>query len=241
MTSASNTGFITLQSLANAKGFNKWIYELIKPWVAGKILELGSGIGNISNQLISNHTNVSLSDINGEYLSFLKQQFIDLKNLVNIFELDLMHPVFDHQYRHLIGQFNTLIASNVIEHIQDDYLAITNAIKLLQPGGTFIMLVPAHPVLFNRLDKQLDHHRRYTLNRLDQCFQDRDGIIVEKMHFNVPGALAWFISGSLLKCESIKPWQVSMFEYVVPLSKWISKYFKLNFGLSILFVFKKGG
>ncbi|MBK9106864.1 MAG: class I SAM-dependent methyltransferase [Saprospiraceae bacterium] len=241
MISTTNAGLYTLQSLAIAQGFNKWIYELIKPWVKGSVLELGSGIGNISNQILSKHTDVSLSDSNSEYLIYLRQHFQNQNSLANIFELDLIHPAFEVQYKHLYGQFNTLIASNVIEHIEDDQLAITNALKLLKQGGTFIMVVPAHPSLFNRLDKQLDHYRRYTITRLDQCFKKRDGFILERKHFNVPGAIAWFITGTLLRFESIKPWQVSAFEYIVPLSKWITKHINLNFGLSILLVYKKAG
>lgn len=39
----------TLNTIALAHRFNHWMYCSIKPFCKGKILEIGSGIGNISD------------------------------------------------------------------------------------------------------------------------------------------------------------------------------------------------
>ena len=41
-------GLETLKALAASNNFNRWIYDTIKPYTGGRILEIGSGIGNIS-------------------------------------------------------------------------------------------------------------------------------------------------------------------------------------------------
>ena len=57
----------TLKSMSLANRLNHWMYSQIKPFVKGKILEIGSGIGNISQYFIEDNTNIELSDIRGQY------------------------------------------------------------------------------------------------------------------------------------------------------------------------------
>ena len=40
-----NAGHKALKSMSHARAFNKWMYEAIRPFVVGEILEIGSGIG----------------------------------------------------------------------------------------------------------------------------------------------------------------------------------------------------
>ena len=68
-------GFQTLQTISKADKFNKWIYKQLKPWTQGKILEIGSGIGNISKHLIDDQKDLVLSDYNKQYVDYLKGAF----------------------------------------------------------------------------------------------------------------------------------------------------------------------
>ena len=55
----------TLKSMSHANGLNHWMYSQIKPFVKGKILEIGSG--NISQYFIEDNTDIELSDIRDQY------------------------------------------------------------------------------------------------------------------------------------------------------------------------------
>ena len=103
------------------------------------------------------------------------------------FDIDLMHPDFDNVYRDLIGGFDTVFALNVIEHIEDDRLALNNAWKLLKHGGRLIVLVPSYNWLFNELDRTLKHVRRYTKKDLEKLFQEFEWPIIHKQYFNCAG------------------------------------------------------
>ena len=48
------SGMATLEAINSADKFNKWMYDTIQPFCAGNILEIGSGIGNISKFFINN-------------------------------------------------------------------------------------------------------------------------------------------------------------------------------------------
>jgi SAM-dependent methyltransferase len=58
--------------------------------------------------------------------------------------------------------FDAVVASDVLEHIEDDRSAVAEVVRVLKPGGAFIFSVPAHPWLFSEHDSALLHFRRYT-------------------------------------------------------------------------------
>jgi SAM-dependent methyltransferase len=59
------------------------------------------------------------------------------------------------------ASFDVVVASDVLEHIDDDAGAVGEIARVLRPGGAFIFSVPAHPWLFGPHDAALFHRRRY--------------------------------------------------------------------------------
>ena len=45
-------GWETLLAISKADRFNRWMYDIIQPFIKGNILEIGSGIGNISQYFL---------------------------------------------------------------------------------------------------------------------------------------------------------------------------------------------
>ncbi len=72
--------------------------------------------------------------------------------------------------------------SNVLEHIQNDQNTLDEIFKALKPGGVLSIYVPAFPVLFSNLDKNVGHYRRYTKREL-RVKLEKAGFQVEKIHF----------------------------------------------------------
>jgi SAM-dependent methyltransferase len=64
------------------------------------------------------------------------------------------------------GVFDAVVASDVLEHIEDDTAAIGEIARVLRPGAALVFSVPAHPWLFAEHDTALWHHRRYTRTTL---------------------------------------------------------------------------
>ena len=55
------------------------------------------------------------------------------------------------------GEFDAVIALDVIEHLDDDRAAIANLAKLTRPGGSVVVSVPALPALYSDFDKVQGH------------------------------------------------------------------------------------
>src|ERR1051325_9418879 len=118
------------------------MFNTIKPYAFGNILEIGSGVGNISKYFVQNDYSISLSDTDDFYIDTLKKKFSNNKNVKNILAIDLEAADFSKRYPQLAGQYDTVFFLNVLEHIEKDDLAVQNSRTMLKAGGKLIILVP---------------------------------------------------------------------------------------------------
>ncbi|MBS1596899.1 MAG: class I SAM-dependent methyltransferase [Bacteroidetes bacterium] len=231
-----HSGLETLELFANAPHFNKWLFESISSYCQGNILEIGSGIGNISKLLLQQNLPVTLSDLRKEYCDHLRAHFEKSSNLQNVLQIDLSLTDFENVYRQSLYQFDTVIALNVIEHIEDDKLVISNCKKLLKPNGRIIILVPAYMSLYNSFDKELGHFRRYNKKSLAELFQSQRLKIARMQYFNCAGIFGWWFTGSVMKKTIIPKNQLAIYEKFVPLFRVMDSILMKRIGLSVIAV-----
>jgi len=55
---------------------------------------------------------------------------------------------------------------DVIEHVEDDHALLSEARRVLVPGGSVLVTVPAYTWMWGRQDEIAHHYRRYTRPRL---------------------------------------------------------------------------
>jgi SAM-dependent methyltransferase len=234
-----NQGTETLEVISDAGKFNQWMYHTIKPFCSGKILEVGSGIGNISQYFLNDHQQISLSDLSPDYFNILESKFKGFQNLNALFTLDFAEKELEKKYPQLIGQFDTVFALNVLEHVRDHEQSIRNCYSLLKPGGKLIILVPAFQTLFNKFDVALEHQRRYTPKSLKKVMSIPGFTIIHTQYFNVMGILGWFVSGKLMGKNTIPGGQMRLYDQLVPVWKIVDSVFGGLLGLSVICVAQK--
>ncbi|HEY7371473.1 MAG TPA: class I SAM-dependent methyltransferase [Polyangia bacterium] len=209
---ASAVGGRTLEVFADTPRINRWIYSKIAPHVRGDVLEIGSGIGNLSGHIVGDAARVVLSDMESHYLQALTQRFAgDDRVTVSQYDLDGEPPPEIARRR-----FDAIVAVNVVEHIADDRALVRRLAALLKPGGKLLIYVPACPFAYGSLDRALGHHRRYTRATLA-------GLLAEAgLHFDPPrfmnlfGLLGWAVNGRLLRRTRLSPLQLGLFESLMP-------------------------
>jgi len=231
-------GADTLNALADADKFNEWMYKTIAPHLAGNILEIGSGIGNLSTFFLNSDTRISLSDIRLNYYEILISKFSGRPGIKEILIMNLVDPDFDRKFSHLFNSFDGVFALNVIEHIEDDELAIRNCKKLLKPGGNLVILVPAYKWLYNKLDECLEHYRRYTKTSLKKLM-GRHLEVIHAKYFNLAGIFGWFLVGSIMKKKIIPSSNVHIYNRLIPVFNLADKLTLNQAGLSVIVVGKK--
>lgn len=229
----------TLEAISTAHRFNRWMYETIRPFLASPVIEIGSGIGNISELLLKDDFKAQLTDIRTGYCKRLEEKFFGSPNLIAIEKMDLVDPEFEAKHNLHLGQYRSAFALNVVEHIEDDRLALRNCHKLLQEGGRMIVLVPSYPSLYNRFDEALGHYRRYDLTSLSSVFKDAGFRIVHKQYFNLAGIPGWYLNGKILSKETIPAEQMRIFDTFVPVFKLMDSVMRRSVGLSTIVVGEK--
>src|SRR5881396_1734968 len=125
---ADQVGAATLERMAAAPRYNRWMFDRLRPWVGRRVLEIGAGIGNMSAFLVDRER-VVLTDTERYYLDRLRQRFA--------------------------GRLDTVVCLNVLEHIEDDRASLRAMHDLLQPGGRLVLLVPSLRALYGTLDEAL--------------------------------------------------------------------------------------
>jgi SAM-dependent methyltransferase len=183
-----------LTVLDRARRFNLWMGETLRPYVGDRVLEIGAGIGNLTNQFIPRDLYVA-SDINPHYLHYLRSYSFG-KPYLRVMEIDAGNS------RHFCGleqQFDTVLMLNVLEHVPDELKALHHLWSALEPGGRAIILVPQHPALYGTLDAALEHRERYTeagLRRALTAAGFRIETVFDFNRFSVPG---WWLHGKILQ------------------------------------------
>ena len=179
------------------------------PALNGRVLEVGAGVGQLSE---------ALGSLPG------------VKHLVSV-EPD---PEFCATFRRIhpahalvegtigdIGDdvlWDALVSINVLEHVREDdaELAKFHA-RLRSREGRLCLFVPARQEIYSLLDADFGHVRRYGRRALRGQLE-RAGFEVERLHyFNWVGYLAWWWNFRFLKRRHFEPGSVALFDrYIFP-------------------------
>ncbi len=148
------------------------------------------------------------------------------------------------------GVAPVLTSMEVLEHLDGDVAALQEYRRVLQPGGTLLVTVPAYQWLWSDHDVRAAHRRRY--NRGSICrVVEQAGFDVERAtyydSFLLPAAalvrrtpLGRLYSATDEEVSSI-PVIDSLFSGLAELERWILRAIPLPFGLSILVIAHPAG
>lgn len=228
------TNTLTLSVLEEAVFYHRWVFEKIRPYLGKTILEAGCGIGNLTGLLL-NHGTVIVSDINESYLRRVEDKFRGHSNLKKVILWDIRQKCPEN----LGVSIDTIVCSNVLEHVEDDDAVLKNFYQLLPAGGKLIVLVPALKMLYNILDRELGHFRRYNRKELIQKLTLNSYKINYLTFFNFFGILGWFVNGTLLRRRFLPTRQLMIFNKMVPFLIWVEKIIPPLVGQSLIAVGEK--
>lgn len=183
-----------LVGMSNAPNFNRWMADTVRPYVGARVLEVGAGIGNLTRALLPRDY-YTVSDVNPHYLDYLRS-FAESKPYVNVRRVDLASV---DDFTPLIGQYDTVICLNVLEHMDDEGFALRNIRAALRPGGRTILLVPQGPAIFGTLDEVLGHKRRYTAASFRAVIEAEGFELEQLFDFNRATTPGWWLNGQVLK------------------------------------------
>ena len=205
-------GYVTLERMAALKHYNRWILDRFRDFMGQRVLEVGSGTGNMTRLLYGRELIVA-TDMEPAYLHILRNRF-RRQPTIQVAPLDLEKDDWKSLREH---EFDTVVCLNVLEHIKDDRGALERLYELLVPGGRLMLFVPADQKLFGTLDTQVGHHRRYSKESLEQVIRAAGFEVRQLSYHNVYGRLGWWMNGRVLKRRHLPGAQSRIFDFFVPL------------------------
>jgi 2-polyprenyl-3-methyl-5-hydroxy-6-metoxy-1,4-benzoquinol methylase len=152
----------------------EFIYKKMNKYILKdkNIIEIGAGTGNISRYLKNNgYKNISVGEMHINGLKYAKTYGIE-----DCYQFNLLDIPFK-------DEFDVVCMFDVLEHIEDDILALKNIHKSLRLDGYIVITVPSHMRLWNRDDTILGHKRRYTKNELKNKLLKNGFEIIDSRYF----------------------------------------------------------
>lgn len=133
-----------------------WAFERYFP-AAKNLLEIGCGTGFILAGLKAAHPDLKLSgsEISCAGLKYASDRIPE----ADFFQMDARTIPF-------VNEFDTLGAFDVLEHIEEDEVALSQMYRAIRPGGGILLTVPQHEFLWSYTDEHACHKRRYEVQDL---------------------------------------------------------------------------
>lgn len=144
--------------------------------------------------------------------------------------------------------FDLVMLTDVLEHLDDDARALSEAKRVLKPGAHLLITVPASPALWGAHDVASHHRRRYVMAGLRDLIARAGFEIVEDYHFNfILFPLIWLARRliDLFKIELESETAVNtplinrILGWVFALDLWAAPWARVPFGVSIFCLCRK--
>lgn len=229
-----------------------WYYagkrEIVSFWIrqckpldaTSTLLDFGAGTGLFASEFL-NKCQVRVYDTQTESQEFLRRRFP--AECV----LDTTAPGIP-----LPNDFlDCVTALDVLEHLNEDAMAVSEFHRVLRPTGLAVITVPADMKLWSDWDVTLLHHRRYDRRQLVDLFDAKKWEIIRVTYTNIFAYPAVYLLRQLRRLRATPAAQGNRAEDRVP-GPWLNRllqflytspaktrWFHPPFGVALLIVARK--
>ncbi len=226
-------GYATLAVIdREAPNYNAWLGKQLRRHLGKRVLEVGAGIGTITREILPGRDLVIALEAESVYTARPADLFRDEPRVRPV-----QCTVEATDWAGLGAErLDSVLLSNVLEHIEDDAAALRNFRSALPAGGTIVILVPALPCLFGTIDEAVGHYRRYTRTSLGNVLKGAQFRVERLEWMNLLGIPGWFFNGRVLRRRVIPAGQLRVYDRVAPLLARLESTVRLPIGMSLLAV-----
>jgi SAM-dependent methyltransferase len=205
----------------------RFVGELCLPHLGSTVLDVGAGFGSITEQIATGRT-VTALDTSPACADALRSRFADNSNVTVV-----------HGDLSALGteRFDSILLTNVLEHIADDAGFLADLKSRLLPRGRIVIYVPALNGLYTGWDRKVGHYRRYSKRRLAGviCEADDHLAVTYMRYANMLAIPAWLFSGRMVdekarEARSLDAWD----RYAVPVVRAVESRVPPPIGLNLL-------
>ena len=224
-----------LEAMAEAANYHRWILDVFKPYLGQHLVEVGAGLGSVSELIVGRHSCQTLSLV--EPSEVMYQTLVARARQMNNTRT---------RVRALASQIKALqepdsvLYINVLEHIEDDEAELRSVRQNLAEAGRVMIMAPALTWLYGRLDARIGHFRRYRKRELEEKLREAGFRILQSNYFDLPGIVPWWIKYRLLRSETMEPRMVRLYDrFIVPPVRRIEVRFPPPIGKNVIVIAEK--
>ena len=133
-------------------------------------------VGCSSGPLVADLLKAGFQDVHGVDISELAVGMAHRRGLPSVRRMEATQIDFPD------GHFDAVIASDIIEHLRDERVALCEWSRILKPQGKLLIFAPAFELLWSQHDVANRHFRRYTGSRLRKALLDA-GFSVKRLAY----------------------------------------------------------
>lgn len=140
-------------------------------------------------------------------------------------------------------QYDIVGAFDVIEHVKDDTVFVSNLYNLTKQGGILVATVPAFQWLWSKHDVTHKHFRRHTVKSMTTLLRGAGYSVVYRRYWNtflfIPAVLMRMFGKSGESSLHPHPFIAELLQSILWLEVRIIRYIYIPFGLSVVIVGEK--
>lgn len=144
----------------------------LRPSQERRLLDLGCGPGGM-RPMLAQYGRLFSADFTIEALQFAQPQ-----SLGHLLQADATKLPFGD------ASFDVVCAFDLIEHLADDFCALSEFNRVLKPGGWVFVTVPAFQFLWGSQDVVNHHYRRYRCSQIRHLLTRTGFLIEQTSYFN---------------------------------------------------------
>jgi SAM-dependent methyltransferase len=224
-----------LELFSTAANWKSYFSGVIRPFIGGRVLEVGAGIGANIPYLYSDQVEEWTSlepdpDLAGRIAEAVERGTLPARCRVKVGTLRDVEPA---------SLYDTILYLDVLEHIADDAAELAAAANHLAPGGHLVVLGPAHQFLFSAFDQAIGHYRRYNSRSLS-ALTPLGCTLQHCCMLDAAGFFASLANAALLRASTPSPRQIRLWDGVlVPISRVLDRVTAHRFGKTVVVVWRR--
>jgi SAM-dependent methyltransferase len=222
---------------ARAVNWKRYVAATLRPWVRGRILDVGAGIGSNRAYLMNGSvTGWTALEPDADMAGSIAAGAPDAVAAGSL-------EVIAGTLADIPGErrFDTILYMDVLEHIEDDRGEVAKAARLLAPGGCLIVLAPAHQFLYSPFDRAIGHFRRYNMAGL-KALTPPGSPVASVFMLDSAGFFASLANRMVLRASMPTEGQIAFWDRaIVPFSRLLDRITLYRFGKSVVAVWRSEG
>ena len=224
-----------LELFAAATNWKTYFARVLAPFIGGKVLEVGAGMGSntpfLRTERVREWTCLEPDPNLAEQIS-RRIEGGELPPCCRVVAgtIDDLRPGTG---------YDTILYIDVLEHIKADRTELAKAAQRLGPEGKLVVLAPAHQSLFSPFDAAVGHHRRYDGASL-AALEPPGCRLLTSLMLDCAGLLASLANRVVLSASQPTTRQIAFWDKVlVPISRVLDRPMGHSLGKTVVAVWSR--